>query len=249
MHSRQRTVKPDLAWTYPARQKIATSRPKRDLCSLPTYAASRGSPAPTPSSGASRLRFCLSRKAPKLCPSPATLSSFGRVHSFLRRAFQMVPGGSGAKLHSLSKCCRSPVLPGRGKGDPWLLSSCCEAHFLGRRESPYHLPHTLLPCWRASFLSAPLLLPQRVGPVCKSGGRSLSDADRGRGGGAEGERNAERQQAGPRGTDGKGPSPVITNLGCLHKSNLLISAGVSPPLPPTLPNSSAVKGVNCSLLL
>jgi len=56
-------------------------------------------------------------------------------------------------------------------------------------------------------------------------------------------RNPEGQQAGPRVTDGKGSSPVITNLGRLHKSNLLISAGVSPPLPSTLQNSPTVMGV------
>lgn len=55
-------------------------------------------------------------------------------------------------------------------------------------------------------------------------------------------RNPEGQQAGPRVADGKGSSPIITNLGRLHKSNLLISAGVSPPLPSTLQNSLTVMG-------
>lgn len=55
-------------------------------------------------------------------------------------------------------------------------------------------------------------------------------------------RNPEGQQAGPRVADGKGSSPIITNLGRLHKFNLLISAGVSPPLPSTLQNSLTVMG-------
>lgn len=57
-------------------------------------------------------------------------------------------------------------------------------------------------------------------------------------------RNPEGQQAGPRVADG----PVITNLGHLHKSNLLISAGVSPPLPSTLQNSPTVMGVRLTSL-
>lgn len=158
----------------------------------------------------------------------------------------MAPGGSVAKLHSLSKCCRSPVLPGRGKGDPRLLSSCCEAHFLGRTESPQPpAPH---PAGEPPFLSAPPP-PSSVGQPSVHEWREEPSRCRQRTGGQREVRHAERQQAGPRGTDGKGPSPVIMNLGYLHKSNLLISAGVSPPLPSMLPNSSAVKGANCSLLL
>lgn len=45
-------------------------------------------------------------------------------------------------------------------------------------------------------------------------------------------RNPEGQQAGPRVTDGKGSSPIITSSGRLHKSNLRISAGVSPATSP-----------------
>lgn len=66
---------------------------------------------------------------------------------------------------------------------------------------------------------------------------------------AKGGEKPRKAYANPRGADGKGPSPVITNSGCLHKSNLLISAGASPPLPSMLPSSSAVNRVNCSLLL
>lgn len=83
------------------------------------------------------------KKGPKLCPRPVPLSSFARAHSFPRRGFQMAPGGSSAKLHSLSKCCRRPVLPGKGKGDPRLFSAAATLASW-REQSPHHLPCTLL---------------------------------------------------------------------------------------------------------
>lgn len=105
-----------------------------------------GDPPPRPAacSGTPVLRIGLRKAAPKLCPRPVPLSSLGRVRGFLRRAFQMAPGGSGAKLHSLSKCCRSPVLPGRGKGDPRLLSAAARLTSWGEHRAPRHLPHALL---------------------------------------------------------------------------------------------------------
>lgn len=117
------------------------------------------------------------KKAPKLCPSPAPLSSSGRVHGFLRRAFQMAPGGSSAKLHSLSKCCRSPVLPGRGKGDPRLLSAAAKLTSWGEQRAPHHLPRTLLESPVSSL--HPLLLPQWACLLCKSAGsRQMLTEDR-----------------------------------------------------------------------
>ena len=153
----------------------------------------------------------------------------------------MAPGGSSAKLHSLSKCCRRPVLPGKGKGDPRAPLSCCDACFLGTTESPP--PPALHPTGRspfplhasmpaASFLSAPARSAQGGrGRRCRM---PMEERE---------VRNPEGQRGGPQVADGKGSSPIITNLGCLHKFNLRISAGVSPPLPSTLQNSATVRGV------
>lgn len=137
-------------------ERKATSQPEGTCV---THAAPRGPATPTPHT----LLRCLhaqvlpegaKKKAPKLCPSPAPLSSSGRVHGFLRRAFQMVPGSSSAKLHSLSKCCCSPVLPGRGKRDPRLFSAAARLTSWGEQRAP----PTTCParCWRAPF---PLCTP------------------------------------------------------------------------------------------
>ena len=183
------------------------------------------------------------KKGPKLCPRPAPLSSLGRAHGFLRRAFQMAPGGSSAKLHSLSKCCRRPVLPGKGMGDPRLLSAAVTLASWREQRVPPPTP-CLTPCWGAPF---PQPFASLTAPPRSSSARQPGPHRRGRRGHMPTEerevRNPEGQQAGPRVTDGKGSSPITTNLGRLHKSSLLISAGVSPPLPSTLQNSSTVMGV------
>lgn len=155
--------------------------------------------------GPQALHRCLAaqvrskKKAPKPCPSPAPLRSFGRVHGFLRRAFQMAPGGSSAKLHSLSKCCRRPVLPGKGKGDPRAPLSCCDACFLGTTESPP--PPALHPTGRSPFplhasMPAASFLSAASQVQAGRAGEALSDADGGEGG--EEPRRAARRPTGRR---------------------------------------------------
>lgn len=51
----------------------------------------------------------------------------------------MAPGCGCARLHSLSKCCHHPILPGRGKGDPWLLSAAAVI-IPEEIKAPHHLP-------------------------------------------------------------------------------------------------------------
>lgn len=160
----------------------------------------------------------------------------------------MAPGGSRAKLHSLSKCCHRPVLPGKGKGDPQLLSaaaplSCCSTHLLGRTESCPHLPCTLLESPLSSAFASLTEAPSSFlqGPEGLQGQRDVPIRCRQRRGRQRGVKTAEGQQADPKVTGGKGSRPIIMNLGQVHKSNLLISAGVSPTLPSTLQDTHQLK--------
>lgn len=140
------------------------------------------------------------------------------------------------------------------QGGPMAALSCSDAHFLGRSESPHHLPTPPTPYTplgeSLSSAFASLAQPPPPSSTCQHHQQGWRDAPircRQRRGRRREVRHPEGQQTGPRVTDGKGSSPVITDLGSVHKSNLLISAGVSPPLPSMLQNSSTGKGVNYSL--
>lgn len=148
----------------------------------------------------------------------------------------MAPGGSSAKLHSLSKCCCRPVLPGKGKGDPGILSAAAALTSWAELRPPPPARHR---AGGPPFLSAFTSCTEPPSPptTCQphpQGRRDMPVRCRQRRSRQREVRNPEGQQAGPRVADGKGSSPIITNLGCLHKCNLLISAGASPPLPSTL---------------
>lgn len=114
----------------------------------------------------------------------------------------MAPGSSSAKLHSLSKCCCRPVLPGKGKGDPCLLSAAATLASWGGQRAPHHLPRTRLQsppflciskphCAPSSFHNAPARSTRST-----RAGDAPSDADRGEGGGEP--RRAESRPRGRR---------------------------------------------------
>lgn len=124
----------------------------------------------------------------------------------------------------------SPCPARKRQGGPATRLGRCNAPLLGRPQSPR--PH-------AAGGPSSLPLQAWLSPSCRHGVPARRPCDRegpvtaARGGG-QGLRSPEGQRVGPRVADGKGSSPVITNSGCLRKSNLRVSAGAAPPPPSAL---------------
>lgn len=152
----------------------------------------------------------------------------------------MAPGVNGAKLHSLSKCCCHPVLPGKGKGDPRLILAAVTLRSRGAQRATPPLP---LPCWRVFPLCVQTWLspsPCLGVPAWSTRARErachMPTEERAAEGGEEPRRAASR----PQGRRWHRFQPDHHKFGTLHKSNLRLSAGVSPPPAPALHSSSAV---------
>lgn len=136
----------------------------------------------------------------------------------------------------------SPRPARKRHGGPKAPLSCCDACFLERTESPPPpAPH---PAGEPPFLKHlrsslhPLVPPQHASPAPTGGGGAVTCwKRRGRWGTQKGGKKAQESQV------AKVPAQSPRIWGRLHKSSLLISAGVSPPLPSTPQNSSTVMGV------
>lgn len=161
-NSKQNATQDKYKWKYSSRKLSAllTRKATPDLAQnsvegpsrVTIHVHSKGRPFSYPAPrGPQALLRCLAaqvlskKKGPKLCPRPCSPELLCRAHSFPRRGFQMAPGGSSAKLHSLSKCCRRPVLPGKGKGDPHGSSPAAARLLPGENRVPTTCLH---PHWK-----------------------------------------------------------------------------------------------------